>query len=102
MLDLDAGTMPIPEELAKNKTEHRVYLTSIEVVLRREQLVARAPGTPLVFPTPEGGVSNRARFRDWADTRAEHAPGMNQGITRARCSWRRATLRTSIGKEARR
>ena len=64
MLDLDAGTMPIPEELAKNKSEHRVYLTSVEVALLREQMMARAPGTSLVFPSPEGGSWNRFRFGD--------------------------------------
>jgi integrase len=56
--------MPIPAELSKNKREHRVYLTELEVALLREQLMARAPGTRLVFPTPEGGQWNRARFRD--------------------------------------
>ncbi len=73
MLDLEDGTMPIPEELAKNKSEHRVYLTSVEVALLREQLMARAPGTPLVFPTPEGGQWNRARFRDRVWTKAVKA-----------------------------
>ena len=51
-------------ELAKNKREHRVYLSSVEVSLLREQLLARAPGTNLVFPTPEGGSWNRFRFGD--------------------------------------
>ncbi len=64
MLDLENGTMPIPAELAKNKREHRVYLTAVEVALLREQMMARAPGTPLVFPTPEGGQWDRSRFRD--------------------------------------
>lgn len=64
MLDLDAGTMAIPGELATNKREHRVHLTSVEVSLFREQLLARAPGTNLVFPTPEGGSWNRWRFGD--------------------------------------
>jgi integrase len=64
MLDLENGTMPIPAELAKNRREHRVYLTDIEVALFREQLMARAPGTRLVFPTVEGKQWDRARFRD--------------------------------------
>ena len=64
MLDLDGGTMAVPAELAKNKREHRVYLTSMEVGLLREQLLARAPRTNLVFPTPEGGSWNRFRFGD--------------------------------------
>lgn len=68
-------TMPIPAELAKNKREHRVYLTQVEVALLREQLMARAPGTPLVFPTVEGGQWNRARFRDrvWVKSAAAAA-----------------------------
>ena len=36
----------------------------VEVALLREQLLARAPGTNLVFPTPEGGSWNRFRFGD--------------------------------------
>ena len=64
MLDLDGGTMAIPADLAKNKREHRVYLTSVEVALLREQLLARAPRTNLVFPTPEGGQWDRSRFGD--------------------------------------
>ena len=64
MLDLENGTMPIPAELAKNRREHRVYLTELEVSLLREQLMARAPGTRLVFPTAEGRQWDRSRFRD--------------------------------------
>ena len=75
MLDLENGTMPIPAELSKNKRDHRVYLTDLEVGLLREQLMARAPGTPLVFPTIEGGEWNRSRFRDrvWAKSVAAAA-----------------------------
>jgi integrase len=62
MLDLDEGTMPIPAELSKNKRDHRVYLTSFEVALLREQLLARAPGTPLVFPKANAEQWNRSRF----------------------------------------
>jgi integrase len=64
MLDLEGGTMPIPAELAKNKREHRVYLTEIEVRLFREQLLARPASTRLVFPNPEGQRWDRSRFRD--------------------------------------
>jgi integrase len=68
MLDLRGGTMPIPAELSKNRRDHRVYLTSLEVTLLREQLLARPAGTSLVFPNPRGGQWNRSRFRDqvWA------------------------------------
>ena len=41
-----------------------MYLTEVEVALLREQLMARAPGTSLVFPTPEGGQWDRFRFGD--------------------------------------
>jgi integrase len=68
MLDLDEQTMPIPAELSKNKREHRVYLNALEVSLLREQLLARPPGTRLVFPNARGEQWNRSRFRDqvWA------------------------------------
>jgi hypothetical protein len=62
MLDLKEGTMPIPAELSKNKRDHRVYLTSFEVKLLREQLLARTPGTGLVFPNTKGEQWNRSRF----------------------------------------
>jgi integrase len=64
MLDLRAGTMPIPAELAKNNRDHRVYLTATEVALFREQLIARRPGTSLVFPNPRGEKWDRSRFRE--------------------------------------
>ncbi len=66
MLDLDAGTMAIAAELAKNRREHSIYLTPLEVTLFREQLVARAPGTRLVFPTKSGRRWMRNHFRKWA------------------------------------
>src|SRR5205814_10642080 len=38
MLDLENGTMPIPAELSKNRREHLIHLTSLEVSLLRQQL----------------------------------------------------------------
>jgi integrase len=64
MLDLRAGTLTIPAPLAKSRREHRVYLTGLEVELLREQLLARAAGTQLLFPTPEGNRWTANRFRD--------------------------------------
>ena len=64
MLDLKAGTMTIPASLAKSRREHRVYLTEVEVGLFKAQLLARAPGTKLIFPTPEGNRWTANRFRD--------------------------------------
>ena len=64
MLDLQAGVMEIPFELSKNRRDHRIYLTSVEVALFREQLLARATGTRLLFPNAAGGQWNRSRFRE--------------------------------------
>ena len=86
MLDLDNGTMPIPAELAKNKREHRVYLTELEVSLLREQLLARAPGTSLVFPNPEGRQWDRARFRDRVWVKSVKAAARSDRETSGRSS----------------
>ncbi len=64
LLDLQNGILEIPPELAKNARAHRVFLTPLEVKLFREQLLVRAPGTPLVFPTPTGQSWNRSGFRE--------------------------------------
>lgn len=64
LLDLKNGTMAIPSGLAKNKREHRVYLTATEVSLLREQLLARVGGTRLVFPNARGEAWDRSRFRE--------------------------------------
>jgi len=64
MLDLRARTMTIPASLAKSGREHCIYFNDLEALLIREQLLARAPGTSLVFPTPEGKAWTANRFRD--------------------------------------
>ncbi len=79
MLDLDEGTMPIPAELSKNKRDHRVYLTSVEVALLREQLLARAPGTALVFPNDSGERWNRSRFGEQVWRKAVKAAAKHDG-----------------------
>jgi integrase len=69
MLDLDGGSLHVISELAKNRREHRVFLTPVEVALFREQLVARARDTRLVFPTVTGRTWTRSGFREraWRD-----------------------------------
>jgi integrase len=64
LLDLQNGALDIPATLAKNRRAHRVYLTDLEVGLLREQLMARAPGVTLVFPTPTGKAWTRSGFRE--------------------------------------
>jgi integrase len=76
--------MPIPAELAKNRRDHRVYLTSVEVGLLREQLMARAPGTRLVFPNAKGEAWDRSRFgeqvwRKGVEAAAKHDHAKNGG-----------------------
>lgn len=68
MLDLDGGAVDVPAALAKNRRDHRIYLTDLEVTLFREQLLARAAGTPLVFPTATGRPWTRSGFRERAWT----------------------------------
>src|SRR5919204_2827419 len=69
MLDLKAGTMTIPPWLAKSGRGHTIYFNDLEAGLIREQLLARAPDTRLVFPTIEGKQWTANRFRDrvWLD-----------------------------------
>ena len=64
LLDLRARTLTVPSELAKNKCEHRVFLTTVEAKLLREQLLVRAAGTALIFPTITGKPWTRSGFRE--------------------------------------
>ena len=64
LLDLDTAALEIPPALAKNRRAHRIYLTDLEAGLFREQLLARAPGSRLVFPTPTGRSWTRSGFRE--------------------------------------
>lgn len=60
------------------------FLTSVEVALLREQLLARAPGTTLVFPTPEGGSWDRFRFGDRVWRKSIAAAARNDRARRSR------------------
>lgn len=77
MLDLDEGAISIHRSLAKNRRDHRVFLTPEEVTLLREQLVARAGRTRLVFPTVTGRPWTRSGFRQrvWVDAIEAAAAG---------------------------
>jgi len=57
-------TLSIPPSLSKNRKAHTVFLTSMEVRLFREQLMARARGASLVFPTPTGKQWTESGFRE--------------------------------------
>jgi integrase len=77
LLDLDEAAMTIPPRLSKNRRAHRIYLTDLEAGLFREQLLARAPRTALVFPTPTGLAWARSGFRDRVWLKATAAAAAN-------------------------
>ncbi len=88
MLDLKTSTMTIPSSLAKSGREHCIYFSELEAGLIREQLMARAPGTSLVFPTAEGNAwaSNRFRDRVWLaaiEAATKNDPGKRNGAARS-------------------
>lgn len=62
-VDLDAGTLLIPRDLAKGRRVKPIALARVEVQLLREQMLARPAGTRLVFPTMRGGVYSKSGFR---------------------------------------
>jgi integrase len=64
LLDLASETLSIPPSLSKNRKAHTVFLTSMEVRLFREQLMVRARGASLVFPTPTGKQWTESGFRE--------------------------------------
>jgi len=88
LVDTDAALMTVPAALAKNRRDHVVYLTRVETRLFREQLLTRASGTGLVFPTPTGRRWTRSGFRErvWvaaveAATRSIGAGSVFEGFT---------------------
>lgn len=66
LLDLDHAAITVPRELAKNRRDHRIHLNPLEVTLLREQLLIRAKGSRLVFPTVTGRPWTRSGFRERA------------------------------------
>jgi integrase len=77
LLDLVNGTLSIPSALSKNRKPHTVFLTAMEVQLFREQLLARARGASLVFPTPTGKQWTESGFRERAWSKAVAAAVAN-------------------------
>jgi len=64
MLNLPGAELEIPEWLNKSRRDLVVPLAKVEVQLLREQLLARTPGTTLVFPTMLGRVYSKSGFRN--------------------------------------
>jgi integrase len=62
-VNLDAGTVFIPARINKSRRPKPIPLARIEVQLLREQLMARPPGTHVVFPTEKGGVYSHSGFQ---------------------------------------
>jgi len=80
LVDLDGAAMTIPPRLSKNRRAHRVYLTDLEAGLFREQLLARAPGTALVFPSPTGREWTRSGFRERVWLKATAAAAAEESV----------------------
>lgn len=80
LLDLKSATMEIPPALSKSRRAHRIYLTGLEASLFREQLLVRAPGTRLVFPTPTGRRWTRSGFLDRVWLKATAAAAANDSV----------------------
>jgi integrase len=103
LLDLRARTMTVPLELAKSKREHRVFLTDVEAKLLREQLLIRATGARLVFPTVTGKPWTRSGFREriWLPA-VRNAAEQNVKLADFRFHWLRHTagsLMASFGMD---
>jgi integrase len=103
LIDLPAKTLTVPTELAKNRREARVFLTDVEAKLLREQLLVRATGTRLVFPTITGKPWSRSGFRErvWAPA-IRNASEQNSRFLGFRFHWLRHTagsLMASLGMD---
>jgi integrase len=86
LLDLKRCTLAIPAWLAKNGREHQIYLTDIEARLFREQLMVRAAGAALVFPTPTGRAWTESGFRERVWQKAVKAAMNNEKRAPGRAS----------------
>jgi integrase len=62
-VDLDNGTIFIPARLNKSRRPKPIPLAHIEAQLLREQLLARPPGTRVVFPTEKGSIYSHSGFQ---------------------------------------
>jgi integrase len=74
-LDLHAGSALVTAELAKERLPKRVALDAEEIMLLREQLLVRAPGTRLVFPTKTGRPWRYGQFHKLVWSKATRRAG---------------------------
>ncbi|HKE79042.1 MAG TPA: hypothetical protein VKB54_07025 [Solirubrobacteraceae bacterium] len=83
-VDLEQATIFIPAHLCKEGEDKTIDLTREEVHELRHQLLERAPGTPLVFPTKTGRPWRHYQFLRlvWykARARADHAWRETHGL----------------------
>jgi integrase len=84
-LDLHAGSALVTAELAKERLPKQVALDAEEIMLLREQLLVRAPGTRLVFPTKTGRPWRYGQF---------HKLVWSKATSRAGEAWREAANRS--------
>lgn len=62
-VDLEAGTIFIPGRINKSRRPKPIPLARAEVQLLREQLLARPPGTSVVFATERGSIYSHSGFK---------------------------------------
>jgi integrase len=74
-LDLHAGSALVTAELAKERLPKQVALDAEEIMLLREQLLVRAPGTRLVFPTKTGRPWRYGQFHKLVWSKATSRAG---------------------------
>jgi len=77
-------TIFIPWNLCKEGRDKIIDLTTHECTILREQLMARAVGTDLVFPSKTGkSWSGKSKYGDW------HRLVWSKAVRRASAEWRR-------------
>jgi integrase len=82
-IDLKERTEFIPWHLCKEGADKTIDLTPDECALLREQLLARAPGTNLVFPSKTGrSWAGNSKYGDW------HRLVWSKAVRRASAAWR--------------
>lgn len=86
MLDLAEARLTVPRELNKSRRRKQIPLSPGEVRLLREQLLARTPGTRLVFPTKTGRRYSKSGFYSVWSRACRRA-----GVGRVRVHWLRHT-----------
>jgi len=63
MVNLETRTLTIPRDLNKSRKTKPIPLATCEVQILREQMMARVPGTTVLFANAKGGIYTKSGFR---------------------------------------